>query len=368
MKVLFITNIPSPYRVDFFNEFGKLVDLTVVYERHNASDREKDWKAAQAQNFKEIFLKGRTVRNDAAVCPSIVKYIKKKKYDAIIVGGYSTPTAMIAILSMKLRKIPFLLNADGGFIREGEKRRNIRIKRFFIRKASAWLSTGKMVDDYLVHYGARANKIYRYPFTSIWEKDILSGVLTKEEKEKFRKALQMKEEKIVITVGQMIHRKAPDILIKAAKKLPENVGVYIIGGNPTDTYAHLKKQLKADNVHFIGFKTKEQLSDYYKAADAFVLPTREDAWGLVINEAMGYGLPVITTKRCIAGVEMIQNGENGCIVPVENEEALAKGIQSVLENETVMLKMSEANLQKAREYTIEEMAAAHYKVLCEMYC
>ena len=55
------------------------------------------------------------------------------------------------------------------------------------------------------------------------------------------------------------------------------------------------------NVHFVGFKTKEQLEDYYRAADLFVLPTREDIWGLVVAEAMAYGLGVITTNRCNAG-------------------------------------------------------------------
>lgn len=54
------------------------------------------------------------------------------------------------------------------------------------------------------------------------------------------------------------------------------------------------------------------------AADIFVHPTREDIWGLVVNEAMAKGLPVITTDRCVAGLELIKNESVGRIVPVEN--------------------------------------------------
>ena len=54
------------------------------------------------------------------------------------------------------------------------------------------------------------------------------------------------------------------------------------------------------------------------------MPTREDIWGLVINEAMAYGLPIITTDNCLAGLELIKNEENGYIIPVNNTELLAQ--------------------------------------------
>ena len=63
------------------------------------------------------------------------------------------------------------------------------------------------------------------------------------------------------------------------------------------------------------------------AADAFVLPTREDIWGLVINEAMAYGLPVVTTDRCNAGLELIKNNVNGYVVHVDDKGELAKKLQ-----------------------------------------
>ena len=106
--------------------------------------------------------------------------------------------------------------------------------------------------------------------------------------------------------------------------------------------------MKLENVHFIGFKSKEELKKYYKSADLFVLPTREDIWGLVINEAMSYGLPIITTNKCVAGVELINNDENGFIVSVEDSKSISKKINLLLDNEKLSESMSENNLKKNR--------------------
>ena len=75
------------------------------------------WKSKAARNFKEIYLKGINVRTDSALCFSILPYLDKKKYDVIVLGGYSTPTGMMALQYMKMKKIPFILNCDGGMIK-----------------------------------------------------------------------------------------------------------------------------------------------------------------------------------------------------------------------------------------------------------
>jgi glycosyltransferase involved in cell wall biosynthesis len=110
----------------------------------------------------------------------------------------------------------------------------------------------------------------------------------------------------------------------------------------------------------VGFKKKEELAQYYKAADLLVLPTWSDVWGLVVNEAMAYGLPVVTTDRCVAGVELVENGVNGYIVPVRDGDALAAAINRVLSED--YRAMGRASLEKIRPYTIENMAKAHVDI------
>ena len=76
MKVLFITNVPSPYRVDFFNELGKFCDLTVTFEKRTSDERDKSWLQYKFENFKGIFLKGISLNTDTAFCFGLKKIIK----------------------------------------------------------------------------------------------------------------------------------------------------------------------------------------------------------------------------------------------------------------------------------------------------
>lgn len=358
MRVLFLTNVPSPYRVDFFNMLGKYCDLTVLFEKSTSDERDDSWKQYSFENFKGIVLNGVKISTDTSLCLSVKNYLKDKTYDIIICSDFTTPTGMYAVRYMKKHKIPYILESDGGFAKNGAGFKE-KIKGYFIKGADCYLSTSKTHDEYYKTYGADSEKIVRYPFSSIKEKDIQTHVVTKEQKKELREKLQIAEEKVVISIGQFIHRKGFDILLESAKNLDDSTGIYIIGGKPTDEYYALVKNLGLSNVHFVGFKKPKELSQYYKAADLFVLPTREDIWGLVINEAIAYGLPVVTTDRCLAGVEIISDGENGYVVPVEDSENLYKAIDKILSDEVLAGKISENNLKKAHMYTLETMVDSH---------
>ena len=366
MKVLFITNMPSPYRVDFFNELGKLCDLTVLFERRDASHRNENWFKSEFQNFNGIFLKVKKLTASSVISFEVISYLNRKEYDIIVIGGYSTPTGMLAIQYMNLNRIPFILNADGGLIPKKENIIKRMIKQYYISSAKFCLSTGEETTRYLVHYGANSEKVFIYPFTSLFKKDVIEFPIHHKTKKELKTKLGIKEEKIILSIGQFIHRKGFDILLKACQNIPSQYGVYIIGGEPTEEYIKLKEDLNLINVHFIGFKSKEELKEYYKASDLFVLPTREDIWGLVINEAMAYGLPVITTDRCIAGLELIKDYENGFIVPVNNVEILSDRINEVLDDEIMKEEMSKNNLRKIQKYTIESMAMEHMRIFQEI--
>jgi len=363
LKVLYLVNIPSPYRVSFFNELGKLCDLTVLFERRSSDDREKSWHDYNFENFKGIFLEGVKYKKNQAISLDFVKYIKKNNYDYIIVGGYATPTGSLLINYLKIKKIPFILNIDGGIINEKESHLKESIKKYFVSSATVWLSTGEVGTKYLEHYGANKSKIFTYPFTTIKESELITEILDKNEKMKLREKLGLEGNKIILTVGQFIYRKGFDILIKACSLIPSDTSIYIVGGNPTKEYIELKDTLQLKNIHFLGFKSKDDILSLYRAADLFVLPTREDIWGLVINEAIANGLPVVTTDRCVAGLELVKNFDNGFIVPVENVEELANKINEIINNEELMIKMSKSSLRKARKYTIENMAFETYEIL-----
>lgn len=358
MRVLFLTNIPSPYRVTFFNELGKMCDLTVLYERKTASDRDSKWRSEEAKNFKQVFLKGKNIRADAAICLDVIKWLNKDKFDVFVVGGYSTATGMLAIQILKLKQIPFILNSDGGFVKNEHYLKYI-LKRYLISSAGYWLSTGNQTNEYLIYYGANSEKIFTYPFTSIQQDDIES--IGYEEKIEIRKKLKIKSEKVILSVGQFIHRKGYDLLLGDWDKIEKNTALVIIGsGQNKNKIEEIINRKNLKNVYIVPFKTKKELDKYYLMADMFVLPTREDIWGLVINEAMAKGLPVITTNKCIAGMELIEENKNGIIINLDDFGKLTEIINKLSIEE--MKKMGEYSKEKIKKYTIERMAIEHINI------
>ncbi len=360
-RVLFLTNYASPYRVHFFDELGKALDVTVLYSEQAADNTHRDsqWFEEGEGCFSAAQLTKSASYRGENLCWDVLPWLKKP-FDTIIICGYSSPTAMLAMAYLRLRRIPFCMEVDGGLIRE-ESRLKYRFKRLLVSSATWWLSSGGHTTDYLVHYGAKREAIRTYPFTSLWEADILPRQLTVEEKQRLRRELGMRESRIVLYVGRFTRAKGMDDLLEAAPALDRETGIYFVGGEPTQDHLNLCKSNGLSNVHFVGFRKKEQLTDYYRAADVLVLPTKSDVWGLVINEAMACGLPVITTDRCVAGLELIRNGVNGYLVPVENREALAETIRTVLSGN--YREMGAAALETIRPYTLENMARVHAEIL-----
>lgn len=360
-KVLYLTGYPAPYRVAYFDILGQSVDLTVLFadRKEDQAHRSQAWFVQGEGNFRAVQLEKRvTATRGGTLCTDVLRWLKQK-WDVIVLCGYSSPTVMLAMAWLKARRIPFWMEVDGGLIRPDSKPKYL-FKKTLVSAASGWLSTGKSTTEYLVHYGAKRDRVYEYPFSSLHEADMPRACPSGEQKRQLRRELGLGDGKMILSIGQFIHRKGYDVLLRAAAKLEPGTEIYIVGGTPTEEYLQMCRELELQNVHFEGFMKKEQLLKYYQAADLFVLPTREDIWGLVINEAMAYGLPVITTDRCVAGLDLVENDVNGYIVPVEDDAALAEKINTLFTKD--FLAMGEVSRQKIRAYTLEEMARCHLTV------
>ncbi len=361
MKVLYLSNIPSPYRVDYFNELGKFCDLTVLFETESSTERNEEWKKYRFEHFQGIFLKGKRINADTAFCPGVGAYLKRGNYDFVIVTVLASPTALLAVNALRRRKIPYFYEGDGGFAGKTTGLKAM-LKRYIISHACKCFSTSAEFDRYCAAYGAKKENILRYPFTSVKREELLTAPLTREEKQRQKREFGVAEPCAAVSVGQFIHRKGFDLLLECCEKLPENVGVYIVGGKPTEEYLALQKRYGLKQVHFMEFMPKERLMRFFRAMDLFVLFTREDIWGLVINEAMANGLPVISTDRCIAALELIEQGENGFLVESENKKQMKEALLCLAASEELREKMSREALRSMERYTIENMAAEHMKV------
>lgn len=353
--VLFISNVPSPYNVDYLNELGKLRNVTAVFERGFSSERDQSWKKLNIRNFDCRILNGLYTAVDAAFSPGVVRYIHQHRKDHIIIGNPATPTGIIAILYCKLFRIPFILQSEGGIPKDGRGLKE-KIKYFLMHDAALYLSGMSLKNEYFLAYGADAARVRQYPFTSLFQKDIAESVPTTAEKMELRKQLGIDAERMVLFVGQFIPRKGVDLLLRATVNLPRGTRVVAVGGESTEEYKALAEELKLDNVSYVSFADKETVRKYYRAADVFVLPTREDTWGLVINEAMAAGLPVITTTACVAGVELVEDDRNGYVVEPENWETLHQKMKYLLNNGELCGRMGEESLRRIQPYSLENMA------------
>lgn len=362
MKVLYLANIPSPYRVNFFNEWGKYCDLTVIFEKRKFAHRDDSWAEFEFKNFQGVFLPHNVLGTKRTNVTAIYHYLKKNVYDQIIVSNFTNSVGILAIEYMRLRHMPYTLESDGGFAKNGNGFKE-RFKKHIMKDAQHYMSTSKAHDQYYLAYGAKGERVIRYPFTSIYQRDILASPTSIDQKETIKCSLDMQEKHVVLSIGQFVPRKGYDVLLQASRNFDSTIGIYIVGGKPTQEYLDFKQTHNLHNVHFVDFKTKDELKQYYRAADLFVLPTREDVWGLVINEAMAQGLPVITTQRCIAGLELVANNENGFIVPVDDAHELADKMQLVFTDEVRRQEMGQSSLKKIKEYTIESMAEIHCQLL-----
>ena len=360
-KILYINNFEAPYRVPFFNLLGEHYDLTLAFSETNEEQlgRDKKWFVNPERKYKVINLKCKKIFGKK-ICFDVKKMLGD--YDLVFMDLYGSPTNMYAIHCLRKTKTPFVLSVDGMLHRENERTILKKIKKYLLAGPMAILSPSEYVDGCLKEYGVPNEKIYRYHFTSLTEADVkFAKELTMANKSEIRSQLNILEDKVVLSIGQFIYRKGFDVLLNAWKGLDNQAGLYIVGGTPTEEYLNLTKNLELRNVHFEGFKTKSELASYFAAADIFVLPTREDIWGLVINEAMAYGLPIITTDRCVAGLELVKD-DVGYIVPVGDSNILRERILDIIENSEKQCLYGNNSLEKISDYTVENMVKPHIEL------
>lgn len=358
-KILAQSIFPAPYRVNLFELVEKKYEMLVFFERTYDSNRNCKW-FIQDSKIKSYVLDNKKSRN------IYNKTLKKiSNYNLVLMYEYSTIASIKLMIKCLYNKIPYIINCDGAFINKNIVKN--AVKKFFIKRAAACLASGQYAKNYFLTFGAREERIYIHNFTTLFNTDISKSVVGEDEKKYIKYNLGLKNRKIVLAVGRFIKSKRFDVLIKSWKYINDMKYDYeliiIGGGDEKQDYISEIENFKISNITLIDYLEKEKLKQYYLASDLFVLPTASDTWGLVINEAMAFGLPIITTDKCIAGLELIENNINGYIVPVGDDAVLSSKIISILQNDKLRQKMSENNLNKIRNYTIENMAEQQLKVI-----
>ncbi|MDY6431180.1 MAG: glycosyltransferase family 4 protein [Bacilli bacterium] len=361
MNVLWIFNHPAPYKVKFFNELGKKCNLQVIFERDREGDRNDIFYSEKPYNFKSHICKSLKLGKVNNYTSDPVKFLKKNKYDLVVINGWYTLGERKVISYCKRHKIEYIFAINGGIVPKKELAIKRKIKTKYISGASLYLSPDLSSNKYLCHYGADEEKIRIFPYSNINERVILKNPLTKEEKQRLRKKYDLEGDEIFVTCGQFIERKNFLKLIEIWAQVPPNLSLYIIGEGPLkQQYLDKIKSLELKNVHILPFQESAKLFSIFSACDKFIFISKEDIYGQVVIEALSQGLPVIGSNNANALVKTITHNLNGVIVNINSDESILEGIKKKLPEEA-----SEICLEEARKNTIENSSAFHIELFKE---
>ena len=324
--VAIITNIPAPYRVDFFDYLKKNdtdYQFTIIYSSKNEDNRK--WDIEQEKMNTSVFLESKTIkikkRYDTKYIhiPWGVADVLDRIAPDVVVGSEYNPTIIQALQYCRKKEIPFVSWTDGTLFSE----RNINFVQKFLRKyvikhAASYIASSTKSKEAQIFYGAQEDKSH----VSFLAVDI----------EKYIQEPGGQGNGKILCVGSLIERKGIDLLLKALAKVKRDYSLYLAGdGAEKASLKELAEELKiSDKVHFLGQLNRDELLKHYADSDLFILPTREDCFALVILEAMCSGLPIVCSKYADGAYDLIEEGKNGFIVDPYDETGFAESIEKVL--------------------------------------
>lgn len=284
--------------------------------------------------------------------------ISEYKPDLVVLPGYYDLSFWLLLLFLKLRKTPVILTLDSTFMDKSRVWYKEVLKRFFVAQCDAAFGYGTKSREYLIQLGMPEKSIFircqatdNQKITSIYNS-------VKINRKKYSHQFGYKPFNFIY-VGRLSQEKNVELLIKTftALKLQEPLatdwGLIVVGDGPIKSYL-VKKRVP--DIYFTGGKNWEEVPVYYALADVLVLPSISEPWGLVVNEAMACGLPVIVSDRCGSAYDLVVNSTNGFIFnSLEGQDLFDKMTFFVTHPECIH-EMGRRSNEIINEYTPENAA------------
>lgn len=226
--------------------------------------------------------------------------------DVIVVGGWNQPAFWQALVVARLRRVPLVAWVESTARDERVGSAPLeRAKRALIRACERFLVPGTASREYLRSLGVPDGRIVTAPNavdSAIFGTQVEAR---RAEREAIRARLGL-DGCVFLYVGRLDPEKGVDVLLKAMRDLPATLAVVGSGSQEGEL-----RRAAPPNVLFTGWLERDDLVSWYAAADAFVLPSRSDQWGMVLNEAAAAGLPLVSTDAPGAAHDLIEDGLNG---------------------------------------------------------
>jgi glycosyltransferase involved in cell wall biosynthesis len=368
MRVAVILNMIAPYTTPVFERIAQRgdCDLLVVYETTMEPDRR--WRPQADLPFDHVVLNSWTLDLSRLAVGTGVRtrfdtylYIPRRPLHALgrfapeaVVGAgggiWSSPTNIAALAARRRRDWAFV-PWWGSFKRPRPtlpRRLAEPWVRAFIRAADAWMAYGTRSARDVIRLGADPARTAIAPIVAR---------LPERTKSRDPAGRTGGEPLRYLFVGRLIERKGVDLLLRAFHEL-ERGELWIAGDGPIRS--ELENATASDQrVHFLGHLKDQALHELYSETDVLVVPSWYEPWGLVINEALAHGIPVIATDQVGAADDLVDPGTNGFVVPAGSSGDLAEAMRGIATwTASDWQRSAERSRKKLERWTVERAADA----------
>jgi glycosyltransferase involved in cell wall biosynthesis len=289
---------------------------------------EFDWDTPLLDGYPHRFLKNVASRPSAAHfggldTPEIRDIIAQRRFDAVLVCGWNRKSYWQAIRACWKTDTPVLargdshLNTPRSLLKQAAKE---PVYRWFIPRLDGCLAVGERSRQYYLHYGARPERIFLVPHVidSRWFEARAAELEPK--RDELRERFRLPQGKVVwLFAGKFVDIKRPMDFVQAvglAHRAGANVQGLMVGSGPLQSACEQFTREGSVPVTFAGFVNQSDMVCAYVAADAAVLPSQTETWGMVVTEAMTCGIPCFVSDQVGCGPDLISPGRTGDTFPV----------------------------------------------------
>ncbi len=314
MSIAIVTGSIAPYTNRLYDAFAAQTGEALHVYTCIDIEPERHWTLPVATHYQLTRLPGLRVHNSDTshifVNPSVVTALQRQKPEMIIVAGHFSPTMMLAAAYARATGRPYGIATDGSRMTDpGENSRpHAAVRRMLIPQATFGIGASEASVDMLTHWGLADQRCIVMPIVSGWDApEHLPGFDERPYDVLFAGAI-LEQRKGALFLADVL---------AACKEAGHQLRVRVVGEGP-DRAAMLDKLVNAGiQIRFDGYLQQHQLAEAYSSAKLFAFPSRSDAWGLVANEAVLCGTPIIGSPHAVSSHELIARYGVGMVRPLE---------------------------------------------------
>lgn len=368
-RVPLLRKIAACKEIDMMAYFGWNYGIEHTFDKEFG--KKVRWDIPLLEGYKYKFLKNFSLKPSnnffGLLNFGIVRELARNRYDAILLFGWNSFANWLVFLTAPFLGTKIFLQGENPLNQELLKgKMKLRLKRFvfwwLFRRVDAFLYIGEENKKFYRYYGVPESKLFFAPYAVESDRYISAAKSLKERRNLFREGLGIaKNDAVVLFVGKFIEKKRPMDLLRAYEiltthhSLPATHLIFVGDGALRGDLEGYAKEHHLSRVHFVGFKNQTELPKYYTLADMFVLPSGiGETWGLVVNEAMCFGLPVIVSDVVGCGPDLVRENQNGFIFPVGDIQKLAKCLLQLADSKERRMAFGKRSSEIVSGYTQEK--------------